>query len=143
MYFGLFVFYSGQFESGLSMDSEWLAWRAFGILSFPMTWPPPGSIKVGVLGATGTVGQRFVLLLSTHPFFKLHALGASSRSAGIAYKKAVRWKQTSPIPECARDLVVRPCVAQEFAECAIVFSGLDADVAGDIGEWLWFAFGVY
>lgn len=91
-------------------------------------------LKVGILGATGTVGQRFILLLSTHPFFRIHALGASSRSAGIPYGKVVRWKQISPIPENVRDLVVKPCLSQEFAECAIVFSGLDADVAGDIGE---------
>ncbi|KAG9058576.1 hypothetical protein FS842_007998 [Serendipita sp. 407] len=97
-----------------------------------MTLTPQVPLKVGVLGATGTVGQRFILLLSSHPFFQLHALGASSRSAGMAYAKAVRWKQVSPIPENARDLVVKTCVPQEFAECAIVFSGLDADVAGDI-----------
>jgi aspartate-semialdehyde dehydrogenase len=108
--------------------------KYFTFLNLSMTRPPPDSIKVGVLGATGTVGQRFILLLSTHPFFKIHALGASSRSAGMAYSKAVRWKQVSPIPDCARDLIVKSCVAQEFAECAIIFSGLDADVAGDIGK---------
>ena len=95
---------------------------------------PSQPLKVGVLGATGTVGQRFILLLSTHPFFQVHALGASSRSAGLPYKQAVRWKQVQPIPDAVRDLVVKNCVAKEFADCAIVFSGLDADVAGDIGE---------
>jgi aspartate-semialdehyde dehydrogenase len=99
-----------------------------------MTQTPKNPLKVGVLGATGTVGQRFILLLSTHPFFRIHALGASSRSAGNGYGKIVRWKQVSPIPAVVRDLVVKECVPQEFAECAIVFSGLDADVAGDIGK---------
>jgi len=47
-------------------------------------------IPVGVLGATGTVGQRFVTLLSAHPWFVIHALGASERSAGKEYKDAVK-----------------------------------------------------
>jgi hypothetical protein len=92
------------------------------------------SISVGVLGATGTVGQRFLLLLSQHPFFVPIALGASFRSAGKKYSEAVKWKQTSPIPEAVRDLVVQECTAKAFEKCAIVFSGLDADVAGEIGE---------
>jgi aspartate-semialdehyde dehydrogenase len=91
-------------------------------------------IKVGVLGATGTVGQRFIVLLAEHPFFVIHALGASVRSAGKTYAKAVNWKQTSPIPPIARGMVVNECTPHHFAECSIVFSGLDADAAGDIGE---------
>ncbi|KAI8077978.1 aspartate-semialdehyde dehydrogenase [Gilbertella persicaria] len=88
--------------------------------------------KVGILGATGTVGQRFILLLSEHPIFTIHALGASARSAGKAYKDAVRWKQSRPIPENVAELVVKPCEAKLFNDCDVVFSGLDADVAGDI-----------
>jgi aspartate-semialdehyde dehydrogenase len=90
--------------------------------------------KVGILGATGTVGQRFILLLSEHPIFTIHALGASSRSAGKAYKDAVRWKQARPIPENVAQLTVKACEAELFKDCDIVFSGLDADVAGDIGK---------
>ncbi|CAE6529859.1 unnamed protein product [Rhizoctonia solani] len=94
---------------------------------------PQSPIKVGILGATGTVGQRFILLLSTHPFFKIHALGASSRSAGNTYFKAVKWKQVSPIPEAVREMVVQECKPEgAFKDCRVVFSGLDADVAGDI-----------
>ncbi|KAG8738837.1 hypothetical protein FRC10_006448 [Ceratobasidium sp. 414] len=90
-------------------------------------------INVGILGATGTVGQRFILLLSTHPYFRIHALGASSRSAGQPYAKAVRWKQSIPIPTLVRDIVVAECRPEgAFSECGVVFSGLDADVAGDI-----------
>ena len=92
------------------------------------------TVKVGILGATGTVGQRFISLLADHPWFVIHALGASSRSAGKIYPQAVNWKQTSPIPVVARTLVVQECVPEKFAGCAIVFSGLDADVAGGIGE---------
>jgi len=92
------------------------------------------TVKVGVLGATGTVGQRFISLLADHPWFIIHTLGASSRSAGKLYPQAVKWKQTSPIPVVARTLVVQTCVPENFSECAVIFSGLDADVAGDIGE---------
>ena len=91
-------------------------------------------ILVGVLGATGTVGQRFIHLLSSHPFFRLHVLGASSRSAGRPYGDVVRWKLPFPIPECAKVLVVKECKAVEFKECGVIFSGLDAEAAGDIGE---------
>jgi aspartate-semialdehyde dehydrogenase len=91
-------------------------------------------IPVGVLGATGTVGQRFIVLLAEHPFFVIRALGASARSAGKPYTKAVNWKQTSPIPTIVRDMIVNECTPDQFAECSVVFSGLDADAAGDIGE---------
>ncbi|PLW14881.1 hypothetical protein PCANC_10783 [Puccinia coronata f. sp. avenae] len=92
----------------------------------------PQSRKVGVLGATGTVGQRFVVLLSKHPTFTLIRLGASSRSAGKAYSRSVRWKQAVPIPEDVKDLIVHECDPEHFKDCEIVFSGLDADVAGEI-----------
>ncbi|KAI0046645.1 aspartate-semialdehyde dehydrogenase [Auriscalpium vulgare] len=89
-------------------------------------------VNIGVLGATGTVGQRFIALLESHPYFVVHALGASARSAGKAYSKAVNWKQTTPIPASVRDLPVHACEPEHFRECVVVFSGLDADVAGDI-----------
>ena len=60
-------------------------------------------------------------------------MGASSRSAGKKYKDAVKWKQASPMDKHTAELVVKECKASEFAECDIIFSGLDADVAGDIG----------
>ncbi|KAF8625019.1 hypothetical protein AX15_005590 [Amanita polypyramis BW_CC] len=89
-------------------------------------------IRVGVLGATGTVGQRFLTLLADHPWFAIHALGASPRSAGKPYAKAVQWKQVTPIPHQVADLLVQECKPEYFKDCQIVFSGLDADVAGDI-----------
>lgn len=91
-------------------------------------------VRVGILGATGTVGQRFISLLGNHPFFVVHALGASPRSAGKPYEKAVHWKQTTSIPAPVRGLIVQECRPEHFKECAVVFSGLDSDVAGDIGE---------
>ncbi|KAK9456397.1 semialdehyde dehydrogenase [Dipodascopsis uninucleata] len=92
--------------------------------------------KAGVLGATGSVGQKFILLLSDHPDFELFKLGASSRSASKAYKDAVKWRQTANVPEKAQDIIVVECKASEFKECDVVFSGLDSDVAGDIEKEL-------
>jgi hypothetical protein len=91
------------------------------------------TIRTGVLGATGSVGQRFILLLAQHPHFTLHAVGASERSAGKKYKDAVRWKQAYPMSQELGDLVVKKCVPEEFSDCDLVFSGLDSDVAGDVG----------
>ncbi|CUS24089.1 LAQU0S13e03026g1_1 [Lachancea quebecensis] len=87
---------------------------------------------VGVLGATGSVGQRFILLLADHPDFELKFLGASPRSAGKKYIDAVNWKQTELLPEFAKDIVVSECKASAFKDCAVVFSGLDAEYAGPI-----------
>lgn len=89
---------------------------------------------VGVLGATGSVGQRFILLLAQHPHFQLTAVGASPRSAGKAYKDAVKWKQATPMSKALGELVVKSCTPEEFkGEVDIVFSGLDSDVAEDTG----------
>ena len=89
--------------------------------------------SIGVLGATGSVGQRFILLLADHPFLELHAIGASERSAGKRYKDAVKWKQTTAMSEKLSNLVLRDCKAEHFADCDLVFSGLNSDVAGDVG----------
>ncbi|KAF8914440.1 aspartate-semialdehyde dehydrogenase [Gymnopilus junonius] len=99
-----------------------------------MQHPPPSSIPVGVLGATGTVGQRFITLLAAHPWFVIKALGASPRSAGKKYREAVNWKQAQPVPNVVRDIVVVECRPGAFEGCKIVFSGLDADVAGEMEE---------
>ncbi|KAI9863065.1 MAG: hypothetical protein M1824_000753 [Vezdaea acicularis] len=88
--------------------------------------------KCGVLGCTGSVGQRFILLLALHPHFTLHKIGASSRSAGQKYKDVVRWKQAVPISAELGELVVKECKPEEFKDCDLVFSGLDSDVAGEI-----------
>ena len=64
--------------------------------------------RVGIVGATGMVGQRFVTLLENHPWFKLTTLAASGRSAGKTYEDAVgsRWAMTSPMPESVKKMVV-------------------------------------
>jgi aspartate-semialdehyde dehydrogenase len=100
-------------------------------LSFPLSLdrrlPLPG-----VLGATGAVGTRFVLLLANHPQLELVALGASERSAGKKYRDTVRWKHSSPIPAKIGEIIVRTCEPANFSDCDIIFSGLDSDVAGDV-----------
>lgn len=85
--------------------------------------------NVGIIGATGMVGQRFCLLLSEHPWFNVVALAASPRSAGKRYEEAVgaKWAMTSPIPENIKDLVVMDATADvekiagmvDFVFCAV------------------------
>ena len=88
-----------------------------------------------MLGATGSVGQRFILLLALHPHFTLTAVGASPRNAGKKYSDAVKWKQSMPMSKELGDLVLKNCSAEEFKdEVDVVFSGLDSDVAQDTGE---------
>jgi aspartate-semialdehyde dehydrogenase len=69
----------------------------------------PEKLRVGVIGATGMVGQRFISLLDQHPWFEVVALAASERSAGKCYREAVgdRWRMTTPMPEWAAGLVVK------------------------------------
>jgi aspartate-semialdehyde dehydrogenase len=87
---------------------------------------------VGVLGATGAVGQKFIKLLEDHPWFEVTEVAASERSAGKRYGEATSWKQVTPIPESVRSLEIRPCTPE--LKCRVVFSGLDASVAGPIEE---------
>jgi len=65
-------------------------------------------INVGVLGATGAVGQRFVELLADHPWFNLSMLAASDRSAGQPYGKIVNWRLDTPFPEKIGKLKLHP-----------------------------------
>jgi len=88
--------------------------------------------RAGVLGATGLVGQRIVNLLANHPWFELTEAAASERSSGKRYAEAVRWHLDTPIPEAARDLVVRGL--EPNLDCDFVFSALDSSVAGPAEE---------
>jgi len=88
------------------------------------------NIRVGILGATGAVGQRFVELLQGHPWFTVTALAASERSAGKPYAEAATWRLDTPMPESVKGQVVQPCVPG--LPCDLVFSGLDSSVAGPI-----------
>lgn len=88
--------------------------------------------NVGILGATGAVGQKFIRLLQDHPWFKIAALGASSRSAGKPYAEASNWIETIELPASVADIVIMECTPDNFKDADFVFSGLDASVAGDI-----------
>jgi aspartate-semialdehyde dehydrogenase len=83
--------------------------------------------RVGILGATGTVGQRFAQLLVGHPQFEISAMAASDRSVGKPYSEACAWKLPGSIPENVRDIVVRPI--EPPLDCDIVFSSLPSSVA--------------
>lgn len=88
-----------------------------------------GRIPVAVLGATGSVGQRFVQLLENHPWFRLAEVVASERSAGKSYGDAADWRLDTLLPESAATLTVRELGAD--LESRLVFSGLDSSVAGE------------
>ncbi|MCP3979874.1 MAG: aspartate-semialdehyde dehydrogenase [bacterium] len=85
--------------------------------------------RIGILGATGLVGQRLVQLLEGHPWFHVRAVGASERSAGRAYADATSWRLPSAMPAEIAGLEVRRCRAADFDDCTLVFSGLDSPVA--------------
>src|SRR5215813_10042661 len=87
-------------------------------------------LAVGVLGATGAVGQRFVQLLADHPWFEVVELAASDRSAGKPYREACTWRQATVLPEGAAGRLVKGC--DEKFESKILFSGLDSSVAGEV-----------
>ncbi len=86
--------------------------------------------RVGVLGATGTVGQQIVHRLERHPWFRVTAVAASDQSAGKTYAEAARWRVAAAIPAEIRDLVVRQ--PKPDLPCDFVLSALDAGVAGEI-----------
>ncbi len=90
------------------------------------------TMKVGILGATGAVGQKFIRLLQGHPWFEIEALGASKRSAGKKYKDAANWIEDVELPTSIKEKTVKNCTASEFEGVDFVFSGLDSSVAGDI-----------
>jgi aspartate-semialdehyde dehydrogenase len=89
-------------------------------------------INVGVLGATGAVGQRFVELLADHPWFKLTTLAASERSAGKPYEKVVNWRLDTPFPEKIAKLKVTSTSPKSMKGVDLVFSALPAEIASDV-----------
>ena len=106
--------------------------------------PVPGGqrLPVAVLGATGAVGQTFVRLLADHPWFTLAEVAASERSAGKSYADATAWLDPAPMPAAAAGLPVRACDPAAIT-APLVFSALDASVAGDVemafaraGRWV-------
>ena len=86
-------------------------------------------LRVGILGATGMVGQRFITLLANHPWYEITALAASPRSAGKTYEEAVggRWKMQTPMPECVKKMAVMNVneIEKVASEVDFVFSAVD------------------
>ncbi|MCE5259356.1 MAG: aspartate-semialdehyde dehydrogenase [Chloroflexi bacterium] len=87
-------------------------------------------IRVGILGATGTVGQRFISLLEGNPWFEITALAASDRSVGMPYHQACTWRVSADCPVHVREMIVQAC--EPGLDCELVFSALPAEMAGVI-----------
>jgi aspartate-semialdehyde dehydrogenase len=90
--------------------------------------------KVGILGATGMVGQRFIQLLSNHPWFEIAWLAASDRSAGKTYADACKWKLDTPLPAKIAAMTLQPNVPEGSAIelPKIIFAALDAEIAREL-----------
>ena len=86
-------------------------------------------LKVGILGGTGMVGQRFISLLENHPWFEVTTIAASPRSAGKTYEDAVgdRWKMDTPMPEAVKKIIVKNVneVEEVASQVDFVFSAVD------------------
>jgi aspartate-semialdehyde dehydrogenase len=89
-----------------------------------------GRLRVGILGATGTVGQRFIARLEHHPQFTVTALAASDRSEGKRYPEACAWRLPGELPPAVRSLVVQ--APRPPLDCDLIFSSLPSEVAGDV-----------
>jgi aspartate-semialdehyde dehydrogenase len=87
-------------------------------------------IPVGILGATGMVGQRFIQLLEKHPWFEVSWLAASERSAGLCYGQAAKWKLSTELPEHVAQMKIAP--ADPDAAPRVIFAALDASAAAEI-----------
>jgi aspartate-semialdehyde dehydrogenase len=85
---------------------------------------------IGILGATGMVGQRFIQLLENHPWFEITWLAASDRSCGKKYAEAARWRLDTPLPERIASMTVSP--AEPEGAPRIIFAALDADIAREM-----------
>jgi aspartate-semialdehyde dehydrogenase len=89
-------------------------------------------LEVGVLGATGMVGQQFIARLANHPWFSLRWLAASERSEGKCYADAAPWRLVTPVPDFVRGMKVEGCVPGRGPK--VVFSALDAKAADDLEQ---------
>ena len=87
-------------------------------------------IPVGILGATGVVGQRFIQLLEAHPWFEVAWLAASDRSEGKPYGEATRWRLKTPMPARVREMVVSPATPSGAPK--VIFAALDASIAREL-----------
>lgn len=87
-------------------------------------------IPIGILGATGVVGQRFIQMLEHHPWFEVTWLAASDRSEGKVYSEAARWRLKTPIPSKIAAMVVSPAVPEGAPK--IIFAALDSAIAAEM-----------
>jgi aspartate-semialdehyde dehydrogenase len=87
-------------------------------------------LPVGILGATGMVGQRFIQLLENHPWFEVAWLAASDRSSGKSYGEAAKWRLDTPLPERIAQMTVRP--ADPSGSPKVIFAALDAAIAREM-----------
>src|ERR1700690_3715265 len=85
---------------------------------------------IGILGATGMVGQRFIQLLENHPWFHVAWLAASDRSSGKPFGEAAKWRLDTPLPERIAHMTVSP--AHPEGAPKIIFAALDASIARDL-----------
>src|SRR5436305_12437559 len=86
--------------------------------------------KVGILGATGMVGQRFIQLLANHPWFEIAWLAASDRSSGKTYGEAAKWRLEFPLPERIANMTIAP--ADPAGAPKIIFASVDAPIAREL-----------
>jgi aspartate-semialdehyde dehydrogenase len=87
-------------------------------------------LPIGILGATGMVGQRYIQLLENHPWFEIAWLAASDRSSGKPYGEAVKWRQETPLPERIAKMVVSP--ADPAGAPKVIFASIDAAIAREL-----------
>jgi aspartate-semialdehyde dehydrogenase len=91
------------------------------------------AVRVGVLGATGAVGQRFIQLLDDHPTFELAAATASESSVGRSYRDAAKWRVDTPIPDDVADMEVVATEPEAVPDdVKLIFSSLPSSVAADV-----------
>src|SRR6266446_789305 len=87
-------------------------------------------LPIGILGATGVVGQRFIQMLERHPWFEVAWLAASDRSEGKTYGEAARWRLKTPIPTAVASMTVSPATPEGAPK--ILFAALDASIAAEM-----------
>jgi aspartate-semialdehyde dehydrogenase len=90
----------------------------------------PAKHQIGILGATGMVGQRFIQLLENHPWFEITWLAASDRSSGKKYEDAAKWKLDTVCPKRIAEMVISPATPENAPK--IIFAALDADIAREM-----------
>lgn len=100
--------------------------------SQPHQHAPAERIPVAILGATGSVGQRFIQLLEGHPWFRMHEIVASEKNVGRSYHDAATWRLETPMPDEIGAMKIRALGSD--LESVILFSGLDSSVAGEAEE---------